>query len=190
VAAQLDDVEAQIGAHLDAADHAGAVTIAIRGYGPELLSYVYAVVRDEANANDVFSIACEDMWRGIAGFRRESSFRTWAYQLSWHAAARFLRDPRRKRAERLGTDAAAKLAAEVRSTTALHLRKSSKDALDEIRAALPPDEQTMLILRIDRELGWAEVAGVLGETEPTLRKRFERLTSRLREQLRARGLLQ
>jgi RNA polymerase sigma-70 factor (ECF subfamily) len=189
-----DELEARITAHLDAGDRTAAVTEAIRGYGPQLLGYVHAIVRDDTAAGEVFSIACEDMWKGIAGFRRESLFRTWAYKLTWHAASRYLRDPQRSRQQRLATDDAAKLAAEVRSTTAIHLRRASKDALAEIRATLSPEEQTLLVLRIDRELSWPEIARVLDDAgeataENTLRKRFERLTVRLRDEMKARGLL-
>jgi RNA polymerase sigma-70 factor (ECF subfamily) len=185
----VDDLEARIGARLDAGDLEGAITVALRGYGPQLLGYVYATVRDDAIAGDIFAMACEDMWKGIAAFRRESSFRTWAYQVTWHAASRFLRDPFRHRAQLLATGQASELAAEVRSTTALHLKTSSKDALDEIRAELSPEERTLLILRVDRDLSWPEIACVVDEPEATLRKRFQRLTERLRERVRERGLL-
>ncbi len=185
----VDELEASIADRVDAGDLDGALTVALRGYGPRLLGYVHAIVRDEGNAGDIFAMACEDLWKGLAAFRRESSFRTWAYQVTWHAASRFLRDPYRRRGQELATGQAAALAAEVRSTTALHLRTSSKDALDEIRAELSPDERTLLVLRVDRDMSWPEIAGILDVPEPTLRKRFERLTTRLRERVRERGLL-
>jgi RNA polymerase sigma-70 factor (ECF subfamily) len=188
------ELEAQIAAHLDAGDLAGAATEGIRGLGPQVLAYLLSLLRDEAIAADVFSAFCEDVWRGIGTFRRDASFRTWAYTLAWHAAARSLRDPFRRRASRLATDDAEKLAAEVRSTTALHLRESSKDALAAMREALDPEDQTLLVLRIDREFSWAEIARVLGgeehaPSEAMLRKRFERLKDKLREEAAARGLL-
>jgi RNA polymerase sigma-70 factor (ECF subfamily) len=189
VGVDADELEGRIAKLLGAGDRDAAVTAAIRGYGPQLLGYIHAVVRDDAGAAEVFAIACEDMWRGIGQFRAESLFRTWAYRLSWHAASRYLRDPKRARHQRLDTGAAAQLAAEVHSTTALHLRRTSKDALAEIRAGLEPDEQSLLILRVDRGLTWPEIAKIVDDAEGTLRKRFERLTERLRDAMKERGLL-
>jgi RNA polymerase sigma-70 factor (ECF subfamily) len=187
-------VEAGIRACLDAGDVAAAATAAIRGFGPSLLGYLAAILRDADDANEVFSTVCEDLWRGMAGFRGEASVRTWAYRIAWHAAARHLRSPYRKKRSRLETTQAGKLAAEVRTTTALHLRQASKDALAEMRAALDPEDQTLLVLRVDRDLPWDEIARVLaGDEAPVsaavLRKRFERLKDRLRDEARARGLI-
>jgi RNA polymerase sigma-70 factor (ECF subfamily) len=186
--------EARIGRALAEGDCAGAATAAIRAFGPEILGYLHAVVRDEALASDAFSAFCEDLWRGIGGFRGECSLRAWAYKLAWHAALRAMGDPFRRRARVFATGEVERLVAEVRSTTALHLRDESKAVLAEIRAALAPDEQTLLVLRIDRGLSWSEIARVLDEggepaSEAALRKRFERLKERLRAEALARGLV-
>jgi RNA polymerase sigma-70 factor (ECF subfamily) len=188
------EVEAGVLRRIEAQDVAGAATLAIRGLGPAVLGYLTAVLRSETDASDAFSMFCEDLWRGIASFRGESKFRTWAYTLAWHAALRLLRDPHRKRGRALGTGEAEKLAAEVRTTTAAHFKTESKDALAEMRAQLAPDEQSLLVLRIDRGLSWGEIAEVLGEgkgakAEAALRKRFERLKEKLRKEAVARGLL-
>jgi RNA polymerase sigma-70 factor (ECF subfamily) len=182
-------LEDRIAARLDAGDMTGAATAAIQGYGPQILGYVTAVVRDEDLAAEVFSAFSEDLWVGLPGFRRASSFRTWAYKLAWHAAMRTLRDPAKKRNAPLASSLASQLAEKVRSSTAAHLRTETKTAVQELRGELSPDEQTLLILRIDRELPWREVADVMGEEEPTIRKRFERLKDKLRALAQARGLL-
>jgi RNA polymerase sigma-70 factor (ECF subfamily) len=99
------------------------------------------------------------------------------------------RDPARKRGAPLASSIASNLAAQVRSATAVHLRTETKTAVQKLRDELAPDEQTLLILRIDRDLGWREVAEVMGEQEATIRKRFERVKDRLRTLAQARGLL-
>jgi RNA polymerase sigma-70 factor (ECF subfamily) len=184
-------VEAEINERLRAHDLAGAATIGIRSYGPEIIRYLTAILKNEAAAGDAFSSFCEDLWRGIAEFRGEASFKTWAYKLAWHAALRNLRDPHKRRGRPLVTSDAEALAVEVRATTAAYLKTDAKSELAAIRATLDPEEQTLLILRIDRELPWSEIAIVLeGElTESALRKRFERLKEKIRREAVARGLL-
>jgi RNA polymerase sigma-70 factor (ECF subfamily) len=86
---------------------------------------------------------------------------------------------------------AAALTAQVRETTLVHLRTDVKDRVRALRARLAPDDQTLLVLRVDKDLGWRDIALVeLGDDAPTavldrvaatLRKRFERVKQRLRE---------
>jgi RNA polymerase sigma-70 factor (ECF subfamily) len=177
----VSDSEADVLALLDRGDTAGAATAAIRGYGPQVFGYLTAILKDDDVAADAFSAFCEDLWRGIGAFRRESSVRTWAYRVAWHAAMRAAREPWRKKRQRLATSAASDIAAEVRSTTLTHLKQSTADRLAEARRSLTAEEQTLLILRVDRNLPWKDVAHVLS-TE--LRKRFERLKEKLRDKLR------
>jgi RNA polymerase sigma-70 factor (ECF subfamily) len=190
------DLEARIDASLSAGDLSAAATEAIRGYGPQILGYLVAVMRDDEAAYDVFSQFSEDLWRGIGTFRRQCSFRTWAYKIAWNAALRFRRDAFRRRVRRLQTTEVSKIIDEVRSASRIYQQTAVKDRMSEIRASLDPDEQTLLILRVDRSLSWKEIAEIMsdgeGETvsqEPALRKRFERLKGKLRTLATEAGLL-
>jgi RNA polymerase sigma-70 factor (ECF subfamily) len=190
------EVEARCLEALDRGDQAGAATVVVRGYGPQLLGYLCSVLRSEADASEVFSMFSEDLWRGLAGFRRECPLRVWCYRLAWHAAARFLRDPYRGRGRRLETNELSRLVQEVRSSVFLGRDQARQATLDRLRAGLAPDERALLVLRLDRGLSWAEVALVLAEErgaavdEAALRKRFERLKDRLAVQARQEGLLE
>ncbi len=81
-----------------------------------------------------------------------------------------------------------------RSTASTVATGSRRAGLARLRALLEPEDQTLLTLRVDRELEWEEVATVLsGEGEPVtpvaLRQRFTRLKARLKELARDEGLL-
>jgi RNA polymerase sigma-70 factor (ECF subfamily) len=170
----------------------GAATVAIRGLGPEILGYLTAVVRDPVDASDLFSQFAESLWRSLPQFRQECSLRTWAYHLAWHAVQRSARDPYRRRGHRLATSQASRLAAEVRASTSIR-REQRSERVERLRQRLEPDEQTLLILRLDRELSWREVAQVFAEQgseigEAALRKRFERTKDRLIRLARDEGL--
>lgn len=187
-------IEADIAEHLVAGRHDAVVTSILRHYGGELYSYLVSIVRDVGVADDAFSQLTEDLWRAVASFRRESSCRTWCYRIAWHAAMRALQDPYRRRAVPGHTGQWSELVAEIRSTTAMHLRSEVKDGIARLREQLAPDEQTLLILRLDRQLSWKEVAQVMSDagdpaSEASLRKRFERVKDKLRELAIAEGLL-
>jgi RNA polymerase sigma-70 factor (ECF subfamily) len=185
------DVDARALALLDADDAGAAATAAIEGYGPGVFRYLSALL-DGDDAHDAYAAWAEDVWRGLPGFRRECSLRSWSYRLARHAACRLRRDPYRVRGQRLASTAASRLAASVAASTVA--AGSRREGLRRIRARLDPDDQTLLSLRVDRELEWEEIAIVLGSEgervqAPTLRKRFERLKARLRELARDEGLL-
>lgn len=76
----------------------------------------------------------------------------------------------------------------MRTQTATHLRTETKTAVQKLREELSLDEQTLLILRIDRQLEWDDVAEAMGTPAVTLRKRFERVKEKLRGLAKGRGV--
>lgn len=188
-------LEARIRGHCEAEHWGPAATAALEGYGPEVLGYLSAMCRTETDAAEVFSIFCEDLWKGLPGFRWHSSFRTWAYTLARHALYRLSRDPHRRRERNLALSQSPEvfqIVQQVRTTTMIHLRTETKNKFTALREQLEPDDRTLLILRVDRKLAWNEIARIMSEhDEPTaeqikrraaaLRKRFERAKERLRK---------
>jgi RNA polymerase sigma-70 factor (ECF subfamily) len=186
-------LEGSIRALCDAGQHGEAATVAIKGYGPEILGYLVATARTETDATDAFSMFCEDVWRGLPRFRFASSLRTWAYTLARHALYRLVRDPERRRPKVSPSEAPelAELAENIRTSTMLHLRTEVKDRVAALREQLDEEDRTILILRVDRKLAWQDIARVLAVEDITeadankrsaaLRKRFERIKDRLRK---------
>ena len=170
-----------------------AATLVIEALGPQVLGYLRTLLRDQEEVEDVFSAFAENVWKGLPTWRREGTLRAWAYRVAWNAASRVHRDPYRRRKERLPTSMASRLA---RSVAAASRRSVDRRAgeLDALRASLTPEEQSLLTLRVDRELSWQEVAEVMAEegqpADPAaLRKRFERLKEKLARAAEAQGLL-
>lgn len=185
------DLDGRVQALLERGDLEGAATAALGDLGPAVFGYLCSLA-DEDDARDVFSIFSEDLWRGLPGFRRECSLRAWAYRLAWHALARFHRDPFRRRGVRLPSEAASRLAASIAASS--QMPGSRRDRLRTLRASLDPEDQTLLVLRVDKELEWEDVAAVLSAdgrpvTAAALRKRFERLKDELARRAREQGLL-
>ncbi|HZY03797.1 MAG TPA: sigma-70 family RNA polymerase sigma factor [Anaeromyxobacteraceae bacterium] len=176
-------------------DLQAALSEALRWLGPEVLGYLTATMKSEADAAEVFSQFAEDLWRGFPGFRWESSLRTWAYRLAYHAAARFARDPYRQRGQRFETTMASRIADDVRRSSILR-QDARERQLAALRAELDPDERTLLILRLDRGLSWREVGEVLAgqgqapADEAALRQRFHRIREKLEKKARRAGLLE
>ncbi len=173
-------------------DARGAATEAIREMGSSVFGYLRSILRDEEDAAEAYSHFAEDLWRGIEGFRGESSLRTWAYKVAWCAAMHVRSDAWRRRGRRFEPGEASRLAEDVRTRSVIRDERRRR-VLDRIRGSLTAEEQTLLFLRLDQELEWADVAEVLSAEgapiEPAaIRKRYERLKERLAERLREEGL--
>lgn len=180
-------------ARLRAGDLQGAATVAIRELGPPVARYLRSMLRADADAADAFSDWAESLWAGIRSFEGRSSFSSWAYRLAFHSALDLTDRAHRKRERRLATAEASVLAQEVRTTVFSEERR--RLGLDQLRAELSPDDQTLLFLRVDQQLPWDDVAAVLSrESAPVdpaaVRKRYERLKERLRKLAKERGLLE
>jgi RNA polymerase sigma-70 factor (ECF subfamily) len=150
-------------------------------------------VRDHEEAEDVFALFAENVWRGLPGWEARASARAWAYRVAWNAATRSFRDPWRRRRAQLRLSAASRLAAAVMTTSRRNL-EARKDRLDALRQTLTQEEQSLLVLRVDRGLSWNDVAEAMGVDDgpsgrAALRKRFERLKEKLAREARARGML-
>jgi RNA polymerase sigma-70 factor (ECF subfamily) len=164
---------------------------AIRGYGPEILGWLVATGRSESDAGDAFSRFAEELWVSLRRYDGRCSLRTWCYMLARHAAFRVREARATDRQVPLSQAPIDALVAEVRETTLIHLRTATKDRVRALRDHLDPDDQTLLVLRVDRDLGWREIAQILlgdgaapaelDRRAVALRKRFERIKQRLRE---------
>jgi RNA polymerase sigma-70 factor (ECF subfamily) len=178
------DLDTDIRAKIQRGETEPAATQVVEALGPSIFGYLCSL-HEEDDAKDVFSTWAEDLWRGLGSFRFESALRTWAYRLAWHASCRYRRDAFRRRRDHMPTSAASRIAASVATKSGM-APGSRRERLQRLRAALTADEQSLLVLRVDRELEWDEIAAILSEegepvSSPALRKRFERLKEKLAE---------
>ncbi len=174
----------------------------VEAYGPEIMTFLNAVASArEESPPELFSSFCESLLVSLPRFRWECTARTWSYRLArneWHHA---LRRERRRRIVPLSEAPAVWAAAErVRTSTAIEKRTSVKDEFRALRDALPADDRMLLVLRVDRNLDWIEVARVMSSEEglgeedlerlsTRLRKRFQRVKQRIRALAVERGMI-
>jgi len=202
-AAQGSDYEAAIRTACEAKAFDRATQLALEAYGKEILSFLYSRVRNPSNAQDAFSTFAEDIWTGFPGFGFRCSVRTWMYTVARNAAARVMASPDRRAARNLtisNVDEISALVARLRTETDAFQRTDVKDRFAALRDQLSPDDQMLLILRVDRGLSFRELALTMnGDTEldeaaivreaARLRKAFERVKVELRVLAEQAGLL-
>lgn len=187
---QTQDVEREIAGLLAAGRTRQAATLAIRAHGPAVLAYLRRLLDREVDAVEAFSVFCERFWRALPEFRGESALRTWAFRLAWSAASDLRKDAWR-RGRRLETDEAERLLARRPSSSARRLEARSA-RLSAARERLSLEDRSLLQLRVDQGLSWAECAEILAASGTAVRpdalmKRFERLKKRLGRLMREGG---
>lgn len=174
-------IEARIADLLGVGAKQAAMEIAIGAYGDELRGFVKAVLRDEIAAAEAYAETCARLWSGVGSFRGESSFRTWAYVVARNVVRTQTSRQLRAREAPLSSARTSQLVFRPATT------QPSRDPgarLALLREALSPDDQALLVLRVDRALSWDDVARVFESNAPAVRKRFERIKERLRALLR------
>lgn len=199
---EREQVEAEVKAACEAKELDRAATVAIEHFGEELLSFLIARLRNYEDGQEAFSMFIEDLWVGLPGFQFRSSFRTWAYTLARNAANRYASAPARRRERNLTFTKHASISRMVeraRSATSSHRRTEVRDRVRELRERLDPDDQTLLILRVDRDMAFRDIAEVMSGPGTTsdaltreaarLRKRFERVREELKRIAKAEGLI-
>jgi RNA polymerase sigma-70 factor, ECF subfamily len=185
-------------------DKKAAATLLLEGYGQELFGFLVARLRDRDAASEVFSQFTEDLWRGLDGFRWQSSARVWSYTLLRHAASRYVKDARKRRGRQVPLSRAGPLSAiaeRIRTTTLTSSKTETRSRITQLRERLPESDQMLILLRVNRKLDWKEIAQVLSRHGPDaseetivreaarLRKRFELSKKKLKQMAVEQGLI-
>jgi len=202
---EYEAVEATIREAWDRQDFDAATTALLRAYGPAILGFLIARLRDESAGSEAFSLFCIDVFRGLPSFQWRATARVWAYTVARHAANRWATAPHRRVDRNVPLSQAGQFGQEaekVRTTTLMHLRSEVKDQFALLREQLAQEDQTILILRVDKKMSWRDLATVmLYEGEPAddidaikreaarLRKRFQLIKEQLRKLATAQGLI-
>jgi RNA polymerase sigma-70 factor (ECF subfamily) len=188
-----EDVEAELAAAHAAGDVARTTTLALQHYGPQILRYLRGTLRNDGELGDVYSRFTEKLWLSLPAFARDCTFSTWCHKLAWYAVLEHRRGIARRRERGLDTGEASAIVQHARDSTAAFLKTEAKDRLAVIRDALDPEERSLLLLRMEQQLPWRNVAAIMADegqpaSEAALRKRFERLREKLRTLFKDHGL--
>ena len=132
------------------------------------------------------------IYRGIGAFRRDASFETWLFRIATNAYRKRLRWGA---AEKRGTPEVplegdqedggpmATLAADVPTASEEMLSRERSHLLRQAIGRLPEQMRKCLVLRIDRELRYKEIAVLLRLSPETVKVHLAQGRKRLREEM-------
>ena len=188
----MSDLEKTLFEHLSVAtpDYARVTTLTLESYGPELVGWLCASM-PESDAHDAFAILAEELWKSLPKFDRRCSVRTWCYMLARAARSRVIASPVHQREQLVSTIPSVVHAVTHVLSTTRRLQARQENVYAQIRNELEDEDQALLVLRVDKELPWLDIALVLlgpdadgdqlAQKAAALRKQFERVKLALRE---------
>ena len=156
-------------------------------YIDRIFNYIYYRTGSEQDAED---LTARTFYQALANIRRYNErglpFSAWLYRIAHNLTANWHRDRGRKPQVSLD-DVWAHLGRLQESPQALSERNSEMEALRAIVLQLPPDRQSLLILKFGEEKSNLEIGRVLGKSEGAIKSLFHRTLNDLRAEMQKRG---
>ncbi len=152
----------------------------VRRHTPAMSRYAYRMLGNSHDAEDVVQEAFLSAWRGLAGFRGESTVRTWLFRL---VATKALNSRRRSRPVPAEVDILAEQASSEPGPATRAVDARMLADLQVALAALPARQRACWLLREVEDLGYREIAEVLATTPTVVRGQLERARTELAERM-------
>lgn len=168
-----------------------AFEVLMRRHNRTLFRTARAILRDDAEAEDALQEAYLQAYRALPGFRAEARFSTWMVRIvANEALMRLRKETRRAQIVPMQSADATPGLEDLSDNPMDHQRPEPSAERAEVRRllesqidALPDAYRTVFVLRAVEELPVEEVAAVLQIPAATVRTRFFRARSLLREAL-------
>jgi RNA polymerase sigma-70 factor (ECF subfamily) len=138
-----------------------------------------AIVRDEAEAEDVMQDAYVRAYEHLAEFEGRARFSTWVTRIAVHEA--FARVRRARRFDALDAESEERAMTPGPSPEQCASDHEMRGVLERAIDTLPEDFRAVFMLRAVEELSGAETAECLGIPEETVKTRLHRARGRLQE---------
>lgn len=137
----------------------------ITRYQSQLYGYIFSLVRNREDADDLFQSVGMILWQKFGSFRPDSSFVSWAGQTARFVVRNFLK--RKRRPVHVGEDLSEALA-----ETACEAQDDAPDdyivALNRCKSKLGIEDESLLTLRYVEELSTRQIAERIGRAQASV----------------------
>jgi RNA polymerase sigma-70 factor (ECF subfamily) len=140
----------------------------------QLYGYVYALVQNAADADDLVQKTVLTLWKRFDDFEQGTDFAGWAWQTARYEVLNFLKARRRNRVF-ISDDLAETLADRAAINGVDELELARREALAGCVGELPESDQQMLHLRYENDCKVKEVASQLNRSSQSVCNSLERI---------------
>ncbi len=156
-----------------------AFTSIVKKYQQKLYWHVRRMVVDHDDANDVIQNVFIKVWKGLDGFREDSTLYTWLYRIATNESLTFLEQKKRKGTVSL-SDNEADLSETVRADKDFDASKLEWKLQLAIQQ-LPEKQRAVFHLRYYDEMPYAEMSTVLDTSEGALKASYHIAVKKIEE---------
>ncbi len=146
-------------------------------YQKPLYSLLYRMVSNHDDAADLLQKTFVKAFTGLAGFERRSSFKTWLYQIAINLAKNVYRD--RSRIEQVNIDDVV-IRRNPRTVETL-IAKEARQQLKEALTGLPEKQRMTLLLRIQEDKKFEEIAEIMKCSTGTAKANYHHAVQKLKK---------
>lgn len=154
-------------------------------YQGQLYGYVYALVQNAADADDLVQKTVLTLWRRFDDFEQGTNFAAWAWQTARYEVLGFIKARRRNRVF-LSDELAATLADRAAMSEVDELDEARREALAGCVEELPDTDRQMLHLRYESDCKVKEVASQLNRSSQSVCNSLERIRKSVRRCIESR----
>ena len=158
-----------------------AVRDLLRNYEEGLYGYLWHMLKHQQDCEDALQDTFKKALEGLHTYREESHFKSWLFRIAYNNGIEIIR--RRKRIaempETLEDHEIAPSSGPRESLIQRELTEELQDAIDN----LPHSERAVVLLRLEEELSFKEIAQVVDAPLGTVLARMHKAKERMRTRL-------
>ncbi len=151
-------------------------------YQRQIYTFVFRMINDMEDAKDLTQKTFIKAIKGIKGFRKEASFKTWLYQIAVNTGLNHLKQ---RRVE--GIELEESLISNQAGALSELLEREKEDYIKKGLKALPERQKLAIILRAYDGLSCRETARVMGCSEGAVKAHYHQGVKKLRDILKEKG---
>lgn len=164
-----------------AARQESAMAAFYRHFQARVFRFAHTRVNDYFAAADILNEVMLEVWRVAGTYESRARVTTWLFSITHHKVVDYLRRNRRHVAEPLDFDLVDE--APAAQTEALISAASDRQALQEALLKLSAEHREILHLAFFEDMGYADIAQVIGVPEGTVKSRVFHARNQLKQAL-------
>ena len=156
----------------------GAVRDLFSNYEEGLYGYLWQMLKHQQDCEDALQDTFRKALEALPAYREENYFKSWLFRIGHNTGVEIIR--RRKRIVEMPDTLEDQLDAPSSGPRESLIQREQEDELHDAIATLPESERAVVLLRLQEELSFKEIAQVVDAPLGTVLARMHKAKQRLR----------
>lgn len=148
-------------------------------YQQQIFAYIFRMIKNHQDAEDLTQDTFTKAYKNLSSLRQVEGLKTWLYQIAYRTTINYIR---KQQIKSLNLFASPEQINSLEYQVDYSMGENS-DLMTKIFSNLNHKEHTLLTLRVIEEMSYEEISQIMSASASALRKRYERLISKLNKTL-------